>query len=417
MGGILLIFAGVVYVREVDSQLQAFDQSLYKKSKVIANQTQYQLKQGQWRIELDGIPSLQQDKTLSLNAEVAYVRWYNAQGQLIQFWGASAPGQLTVPPGVQTIQIDPNHLKALSSERWLREVTLPVMQENILIGYLQIAMPLVVLRENLEQTRLFLALGIPVTLGAIGLTGWILGGLAMKPIHQSYQQLQRFTADASHELRAPLAAILSNAQVGLLAPPDDDSQHRQRLENIVDLTKSMSTLVGNLLFLSRQEGPLVNTALSDVDLMELLQPLVEDFTAQAEPKKLSFTSDFPEQPINLRAEPNLLRQAVMNLLTNAFKYTPEGGTVQLQVLPQSHRVAIQVKDNGIGIPSADLPHIFGRFYRVDTARSRQTGGFGLGLAIAQQIVQAHGGQITAQSLVGQGSTFQIELPLKPTIRA
>lgn len=114
----------------------------------------------------------------------------------------------------------------------------------------------------------------------------------------------------------------------------------------------------------------------------------------------------------LNADPELLQQAITNLLNNAFKYTQSGGTVQLQIFTQSHRVIIQVEDNGIGIPAADLPHIFERFYRVDAVRSRQTGGFGLGLSIAQQIVEAHKGRITAKSNFGRGSTFQIELPLR-----
>jgi signal transduction histidine kinase len=108
----------------------------------------------------------------------------------------------------------------------------------------------------------------------------------------------------------------------------------------------------------------------------------------------------------------LLRQAVVNLLDNACKYSPAGGQVQLRLFTQSHWAVIEVLDNGIGIPEADLPHIFERFYRVDKKRSRKTGGYGLGLSIVQQIVSAHGGHISVKSVVEKGSTFQIILPLK-----
>ncbi|PSB63737.1 two-component sensor histidine kinase, partial [Chroococcidiopsis cubana CCALA 043] len=226
------------------------------------------------------------------------------------------------------------------------------------------------------------------------------------------QQLQRFTADASHELRAPLAAILSNAQVGLLAPAEDTNSPRQRLENIVDLSKSMSTLIGNLLFLARHEGALATEALKSIDLVSLLQRLVSEYQAQAAAQGLDFVVQLPEQPIKLVAEPDLLQQAVRNLLNNAFKYTPSEGRVCLRIFTQSYRAIVQIEDNGIGIPSEDVPHIFERFYRVDTVRSRQTGGFGLGLAIAKQIVEAHKGKIAVQSTLGQGATFKIELPLR-----
>jgi signal transduction histidine kinase len=414
MGGILIAFASVIYWREVDSQLQTFDQSLYKRSKTIAQQTRYRFQQGQWRIDLADI-SLQGNQGLPLSGDLAYLRWYNAQGNLVQFMGASAPKQLTVKPGMQTLKTEPPQMGENTATPWLRQLTVMVMQERSQMGYLQIAAPLTPLQDSLDKTRLFLALGVPVTLGVIGLAGWTLGGLAMKPIRQSYQQLQRFTADASHELRAPLAAILSNAQVGLLAPPEETAQQRQRLENIVAITKSMSDLVGNLLFLSRHEGALAASTLSQVDLVQLLYPLAENYATQAATQNLIFTSQLPARSLLVQVEPNLFRQAVVNLLNNACQYTPTGGKVHLCVSVQPHRVVIQVTDSGIGIPATDLPHIFERFYRVDAARSRQSGGFGLGLSIAQQIVQAHGGRITAQSVVGQGTTFQIELPL-PSMR-
>lgn len=408
MGSILIAFAGIGYYLSIEEQLQAFDEHLFNRSKTIAANAQYRLYQRRWRI--DRSPMLFQDATPPLlNGELIYIRWYNAKKQLVEYIGSPGPMQLAAPPGFQTL-VNQNPAKPTATE-WWRQSTLVVVRDGVLIGYLQIAAPLTPLQTSLNQTRLFLTLGVPVTLGIIGITGWFLGGLAMQPTQRAYEQLQRFTADASHELRAPVAAVLSNAQVGLM-PPEDAAEQRLRLHNIVTIAKSMSTLIGNLLFLSRQDGPLKPSALKSIDLVELLRSLCRDFTTQAVAQDLQFSSQLPDLSVMLQAEPELLKQAVVNLLSNAFKYTPAGGTVQLRLVVQSHRALIQVEDTGIGIPEADLPHVFERFYRVDAARSRQTGGFGLGLAIAQQIVQAHRGHMTAKSVLGQGSLFQIELPLR-----
>ncbi|PSB30433.1 sensor histidine kinase [Stenomitos frigidus] len=410
MGGILVLFAGVSYCLSVEGQLQAFDQALSKKSRAIASGATVRFQQGQWQIEPDDAPWMGSDR-LSRSSELVYVRWYNTRGYLVRFIGLPAPLRLKPVSEFQTIVVADDQAGTTATGLWLRQATLPVLQNQQLVGYLQVGEPLTGIRDGLERVRLFLALGVPMTLGVIGVTGWFLGGVAMQPTRRAYDQLQRFTADASHELRAPLAAMLSNAQVGLLSP-DDSAQQRLRLEKIVAAAKSMGALISNLLFLSRQEGPLDAASLKQVDLVVMLRSLIDDQTTQVTAQGLTFTSQLPAQAVILNADPDLLRQAVMNLLSNAFKYTSPGGSVQLRLSTSSRFAVIQVEDNGIGIPAADLPHIFERFYRVDTARSRQTGGFGLGLAIAQQIIAAHRGRITASSALEAGSTFQIELPLK-----
>ncbi len=174
----------------------------------------------------------------------------------------------------------------------------------------------------------------------------------------------------------------------------------------------MNILIGNLLFLARRTGRLAPESLKEIDLTDLLAELVDCQTTTTAAQHLDFKSDLPFEPILVKAEPDLLRQAVGNLIGNACKYTPAGGKVELRVFTSSHQAIIQVEDNGIGIPNEDLPHIFERFYRVDKERVRETGGFGLGLAIAQQIIAAHGGHLSVQSEVGQGSIFQISLPLQ-----
>ncbi len=417
MGSILVVFAGVAYYLGVEQQLKAFDDGLFLRGKNIVTNAQYEYGGRQWQID--------RDKALKLlNGDLIYVRWYDYQRKLVVFRGLVPSRQLTINPGFKTIQIYDKQAGKIASRLWVRQLTLPVIHNKSLIGYLQIAMPLTSLRETLNLARLFLTFGIPVTFGAIGVTGWFLGGLAMQPTRRAYEQLQRFTADASHELRSPVATILSNAQVALM-PPYDESEQQFRLSNIANTAKSMSNLISNLLFLSRHEGTLDPTTLQTTDLVELLL-LAESYQQQATAKNLSLNLHLSEQPVYIKADSDLLKQAIINLLDNAFKYTPSGGSVQLRLFTRGSKAIIQVEDNGIGIPSEDLPHVFERFYRVDIVRSRSvseresrsprapgtsrsSGGFGLGLAISQQIVQAHRGQISVNSVFGKGSTFQIEL--------
>ena len=422
MGSIFTVFTGALYYLQADDQLRAFDEDLYQKTKVVATKVQHQLEQGQWQVSLPQKGVLVGSEAPPPQNELIYARWYDANGQLVEFAGLQpAPQQISMnTPLFETVRLSDRSGKLLAEERFsfgeasptLRQFTVPIKQNRVIIGYLQTATSLAPLEADLNRMLLMLTLGVPITLGAIGFTGWILGGMAMQPIRHSYERLQRFTADASHELRTPLAVVLSNIQVAMMPVFKDSEQQQQCLTEVEKAAKSMSGLLDNLLFLARHEGPITPDTLNQkTNALDILCPLISHYKDQAVEQNRTFTSDTPKQAVYLRADGQLLQRAITNLLDNAFKYTSPGGSIHLHCSTQSHYAVIQVVDNGVGIPETDLLHIFDRFYRVDVARSRQTGGFGLGLSIAQQIVQAHGGQIKVKSVFGQGTTFEIEVPL------
>ena len=402
MGSILLVFSGILYAWEAKDRLHFFDQGLYSTSQIIASGVEEIIFGSQRRIDLEDSPLLGDD-TIKLDANILFARWYTPEKKLLQFMGDVPDPTLNSELGFQTIQGPESAPTEL-----LRQLTLPVYRDDRLLGYLQVAVSLDPVIIPLQQLRIFLGIGLPVTLAAIAGTGWFLGGKAMSPIRSAYQRLQQFTADASHELRAPLAAIISNAQLGLMEPTSPIEQ-TNCLKNISSVGESMSTLVGHLLFLARHQGNFLSEVFQPTDVISILTAIESNYASYLAAQNLQFECILPNGSVIVQGEPELLRQAIVNLLDNACRYTPAGGMVRLKCQVFPRWVAIQVEDSGIGIPVADLPYIFERFYRVDRERSRQAGGFGLGLAIAHQIIELHGGQIEVSSQLQQGSQFEIWL--------
>lgn len=401
MGSILILFAGIIYYQRAGDRLEETDRLLYKKARVMAANIDYEWRQGKEQLDLSNVPILG-DYSPPSDSDIAYVRWYSKTGKLQQFYGLQPADQIRSIAAFETIHAD---------LIWLRQLTLPVDHEGHTIGYLQVAIPLTDAQETLNDLLIVMVITVPLTLGAISLTSWFLGGLAMQPIQASYRQLQRFTSDASHELRAPLAAILSNAQVGLLSPIEDGKPKHIRLEKVAEIAKIMNQMVTDLLFLARQAGQLDTNSIQSINLNDLLKDIFTNSPVQCATQHVTVNLELPEEQIIIHGNPDLLKQAITNLLSNACKYTLDKGNVWLRLVGQYHRILIEVEDTGTGIPEQDLPHIFDRFYRVDEERTREKGGTGLGLAIAQQIIEAHSGRISVSSQVGKGSLFQIELPL------
>jgi heavy metal sensor kinase len=226
-------------------------------------------------------------------------------------------------------------------------------------------------------------------------------------LEASFEQLRRFTADASHELRTPLTAMRSVGEVGL-RERRDSTAYREIIGSMLEETDRLTRLVDGLLMLSRADAGNVALNREAVDLAEIAGGVRAHLGVLAEEKHQSLTVESPGQ-VFAWADRMVIRQALINLVDNAIKYTPPGGSVRIVVRDGAPGPAIDVSDTGPGIPPEHRGHVFDRFYRIDKARSRDLGGAGLGLSIARWAVEAHGGRIDLDSVEGRGSTFRLTL--------
>ena len=338
-----------------------------------------------------------------------------------------------------------------------RVMTTPVTENGFQTAILQVGRPVAEVDATLRQLAVLLALAVPLTLLGASAGGLFLAGRALDPIDRitraaaeigaddlsrrlnfrgsrdevgrlaatfdrmldrlehAFRRQRQFTADASHELRTPLTMLASQIDVAL-ERERKPAEYEDLLRSLREDSARMTQLVSELLTLARADAGQQLLTREDLDLGELVGSVVQAMQPLATQRGVQLIEHVqPHVPVS--GDQTRLTQLLINLVDNALRYTPTGGNVTVDVTEKSGWAELRVEDTGVGISAEHLPHLFERFYRVDAARARTDGGAGLGLAIAQWISQAHGGQITVDSELGKGSTFRVRIPLAQVVSA
>ncbi len=359
----------------------------------------------------------------------------------------SLPGPAPVGAATGTVELP-------AGESAMRYVVLPVDGAGAEVGAVMVSAPLSAVTFGPGDLVRSMLLVVPLIFLASGVLGWFMAGRAMRPVErlmdevqevtdgrslhrrvavptsgeevarlavtlnamlsrleQSFSQLRRFTADASHELKTPLMVLRAGVERSLVHP-GTPPEVLESLDTTLEQLNQLNQLVDSLLTLARADEGLAPLTLERRDLRALVADAGETAEMLGEQHGLEVTVSLPDRPVEADVDPHRFQQLLLNLVTNAVKYTPAGGKVGVSLEEGEEGARVTVRDSGIGIASVDLPHIFDRFWRADPARSR-TGdrpGVGLGLAITKWIAEAHGGTITVQSRPGRGSQFVVTLP-------
>lgn len=327
------------------------------------------------------------------------LQWFDLQGHLIKQQGNKILELPFLPQAAVQTQTEPHFIG----------VTVPILDKdtNRLLGYVRASESMQAFDQTLRHLDLGLGGGILLALLLGGIGGRWLTQQAMQPIEQSFQRLQQFTADASHELRSPLMVIKSNSAVALKYPEGIRDLDIEKFEAIASAAQQMSHLTEDLLFLARHDQ-MPQRHWQPINLRLLLDDLVQLYQPQAAAKSLELKASLA--PTSLTGDPAQLTRLFTNLISNALQYTPADGTITLSSCRAAGWIEVRVEDTGVGIAPEHLEHIFDRFWRADLARTQWEGGAGLGLSIAQSIAHLHGGKISVTSQPGKGSCFVVRLP-------
>jgi heavy metal sensor kinase len=339
--------------------------------------------------------------------------------------------------------------------RW-RALTGPVVEDNRRVAVLLVARNQRDVEAVLAKLLALMAIAVPVTLLIAVAGGFFLAGRALNPIDRitrtaarigaedlsgrldlaesdelgrlaatfdqmldrleaAFQRQRQFTADASHELRTPLAMIVSQIDLAL-QQPRAAAEYRSALESLREDATRLSRLTSELLNLARADAGRQTLDREPLNLRTIIEEVLESMQPLAHAVGVTLARRM-RTDLMLAGDQTRLTQLLVNLVDNALENTPRGGSVTVEAESQGRRAVVSVRDTGVGIAPDHLPHIFERFYRAETARSRAAGGVGLGLAICRWIVEAHGGDIEVTSRVGHGTTVTVHLPVVVPIPA
>ena len=264
--------------------------------------------------------------------------------------------------------------------------------------------------QNMANLAFMLLLAGLGALLAFALVSLLLSRWITRPVENAWNQQQQFIADASHELKTPLTVITANDSILLSQPDATIESQRQWIESTETEAHLMQDLVNDMLYLAKSDAAKQPLEYGQVDMSELATMQVLQFESVAFEKGVAIASDVQKE-VKLDGDPSRLQRLVAILLDNACKYVDQDGHIDLTLRKTDKVCILQVRNSGPVVDPADIPHLFDRFYRSDKARTRGTGGFGLGLSIAKSIVEDHKGSIRVASSAEKGTTFTVELPL------
>jgi two-component system OmpR family sensor kinase len=453
LGIILSCFSLFLYLTLADSLYKGVDNKIRTMAEIVASSTRSPFGAGTSMADLDQLMT----ERFGIRPLGRFIQILDESGRIGE--KSTNLRDVQIPISVQTMKAASKGVITFETvqvmEKYpLRVVTMPIMENEKMAGIVQVGSSLEGVEEALDQLLLILLIAVPAALLIASAGGLFLANKALRPVdaitriarrigsgdlsqririkrvndeigrlastfnemiaklEKSFRQVKRFTADASHELKTPLTILRGEVEVGLKKKRGLKEYRRILASNLEEINR-MSRIVEDLLTLSRADMGELIMEREEIELSALAREVWEDLQLLAKKKRIQLK--FMDNGFTrVEGDPLFLRQLILNITENGLKYTRAGGEVAVRVKGDRDQgvVRLLVTDTGVGIPQKDLKRVFDRFYRVDGARSRETGGTGLGLSICQWIAQAHEGRIAVESKVGKGSTFTVTLPMK-----